>query len=578
MKALKEKRLSLRSLIRGGLVILSLFALVFAIGCNTSSDPDPGPGPGPGTDPTTAPVVPYVTGISVMGKPTNPSFQGLAPDLTGVTAQVIWSNSTQAQYINGEDLAKNGFYATSYCDIPGDDTVVPQVQIAHKGSQVLSNKITLPGVVSLVTGGLTFTGSGLDWYADQRPDFAKLGLSGRYEWIVDDVTGEVLEWGNTALTSPVPAGQTKKAASYPIPITDGYPAMDKTNVVKSQLIKVGIGEDNTVTVGQPGWIYDGGVATSTPSTGKGYKHYAEVTIGKYYWVHSIEFASPEGDFYAFDDDTDLNDQNVDVNDPLSNKKGNNVKLAKVKASKLRFNVRYSDGTTVTAAKTISWNDFYANVGYTLGKEPPSDYLFPFAGAMKYAPAAPNNGNVPDTLAIDDESLAWDFQLRYVPIEYGDPNYTTYRGIVSVPLPVYAFEGLNPATPKTTIRLMVMYNAVADSMDNLMEDTDRQLIDAINDTWELRGNYERNGDIKTKPLKFTADMFNKANVAIASGNKVLLSNPAMVTEVGTLSGVASSGTKYVLANGKGFILPFKYNTEQLDSEDDAVIVDIYYLVP
>jgi hypothetical protein len=164
------------------------------------------------------------------------------------------------------------------------------------------------------------------------------------------------------------------------------------------------------------------------------------------------------------------------------------------------------------------------------------------------------------------------QLKYVPIEYGDVK--TYLGIVEVPLPVYAFESLTPAVAKTPNRLLVQYNASGDSMANLMVDTNRKLIDAINDTWTLTGNYERNGQTQTKALKFDANMFDKASTALASG--VVLSNAQMVNEINGLTGYAS-GDKVALASGKGFILPFRYRGEQYDSEDDAVIVDIYYVV-
>jgi hypothetical protein len=108
-------------------------------------------------------------------------------------------------------------------------------------------------------------------------------------------------------------------------------------------------------------------------------------------------------------------------------------------------------------------------------------------------------------------------------------------------------------------------------------SDRLLIDAINETWTLTGNYERNGDTKTKALKFDAAMFDKASTALASG--VVLSNAAMVNEINDImAGTTSSGEEYVLTSGKNWILPFRYRGEQFDSEDDAVRVDIYYKVP
>jgi len=86
MKALKEKRISLRSLWRRGLVILSLFALLFAVGCSeTGSDenkPDPGPNPGPDAD--------YVEYMRVVRHPNRPSYQGAPPELNGLVVELTW--------------------------------------------------------------------------------------------------------------------------------------------------------------------------------------------------------------------------------------------------------------------------------------------------------------------------------------------------------------------------------------------------------------------------------------------------------------------------------------------------------
>jgi len=77
MKALKEKRISLRSLWRRGLVILSLFALVFASCGSSSSDDSSGP---------------QINGIKVLTGPTNGQYYGKKVDLTGVTLEVKTSD------------------------------------------------------------------------------------------------------------------------------------------------------------------------------------------------------------------------------------------------------------------------------------------------------------------------------------------------------------------------------------------------------------------------------------------------------------------------------------------------------
>jgi len=101
MKALKEKRVSLRSLFRRSLVILSLFALAFAV-ASCSSDSGSG-----NTDPTEVPTGPVepteppvkaavaVQSITVLAHPKVPSFEGAYPDLTGLKVMVKWTDGTE---------------------------------------------------------------------------------------------------------------------------------------------------------------------------------------------------------------------------------------------------------------------------------------------------------------------------------------------------------------------------------------------------------------------------------------------------------------------------------------------------
>jgi len=84
MKALKEKRISLRSLWRRGLVILSLFALVFA-SCNNTDEPEGSTSSGPKKIPAQ---------IRILSQPANPSYEGLAIDLSGLKAEVQYEGST----------------------------------------------------------------------------------------------------------------------------------------------------------------------------------------------------------------------------------------------------------------------------------------------------------------------------------------------------------------------------------------------------------------------------------------------------------------------------------------------------
>jgi len=85
MKALKEKRISLRSLWRRGLVILSLFALVFA-SCSDSSG---------GVSESSGPrVVRY----SIKTGPTNDQYMGQEVDLTGMVLEVYLNDGNRKDY------------------------------------------------------------------------------------------------------------------------------------------------------------------------------------------------------------------------------------------------------------------------------------------------------------------------------------------------------------------------------------------------------------------------------------------------------------------------------------------------
>ena len=82
MKALKEKRISLRSLLRRSLVILGLFALVFASCGDTSSSSSSG---------TTGDLGKLPVSIEVITQPSNSSYQGMPIDLTGMQVLVRYN-------------------------------------------------------------------------------------------------------------------------------------------------------------------------------------------------------------------------------------------------------------------------------------------------------------------------------------------------------------------------------------------------------------------------------------------------------------------------------------------------------
>jgi len=101
MKALKEKRISLRSLWRRGLVILSLFALVFA-SCSDSSSGGSSSSNGP-----------RAIGFAIVSGPTNNQYMGQEVDLTGLVVYVR--------------TAEGGSRTVRYEDEPDKFTTNPRV-------------------------------------------------------------------------------------------------------------------------------------------------------------------------------------------------------------------------------------------------------------------------------------------------------------------------------------------------------------------------------------------------------------------------------------------------------------------
>ena len=98
MKALKEKRNSLRSLARMGLVILSVFALSFAAcrGTGNNIDPTEPTVPTNNTEPTEPPPPARVArSMVLLYQPNRMQFEGMTVDLTGIRVEVIFSDNSR---------------------------------------------------------------------------------------------------------------------------------------------------------------------------------------------------------------------------------------------------------------------------------------------------------------------------------------------------------------------------------------------------------------------------------------------------------------------------------------------------
>jgi len=543
MKALKEKRLSLRSCLRRGLVILSLFALAFAFascGDSSSTPTDPGD-PGNPTNPPVTPAV-YAQAITVSALPSGNSFQGMPPVLDGMILQVLWSDS-KLEWVEAKDFVTKGFYAVPpYCDIATEDTPSPFV-IAHNLSTTVSGEFDVPAVIPLTSLHVNIKGGSLDWYADAGVDPTKFELQGFYKW------GETAGIYDQAKTGAA----ADKSASKIIPVSVGYPKFDLTNVPTDNRVEVTVGNKS------------GATKTSTE----------KFSITNYYVVQSVEFdfANVPAGFYAFDDDLDL----LNIN---SSSKAQAAMLKKLSDTKPSFKITYDDNKTF---RTIGWSEFYSNVANALVRIGSSsaplaihpEYLF-LGDVGDDTDSYDVNGKVLYVNENNDDA-AWVFYMQYVPKKYdsgsslstGDlPSTTaTYTSIFPVSIPVYAFEGSIAVEKKPGRNSNVVLGWATAPLTTVSDD----VLDAINDNWTLTASYARKGVKKNQTLDFTSKMFTDPRGSV-SGVSLIGAGAAGIS--GKLGGTITSGQVFFETN---WALPLIYRGE-IATEDETVQVDLTYKNP
>jgi hypothetical protein len=207
MKALKEKRIGLRSLWRRGLVILSLFALVFA-SCNTSDDGD-----------TSSSVVSGKTILEfrIRTQPTARNYEGMQVDIGGIVIEARYADDWQTfKTVPMSDHSKFGVWPkyvqnSSYTANGGqyflytiqDGTQLYAIITITANNLMRSNTLTTgapstnPHTPSTGSGG-TIQGDNPNYYADglqlhldldrykkeyfvdDYPDFTGITLQGHY--------------------------------------------------------------------------------------------------------------------------------------------------------------------------------------------------------------------------------------------------------------------------------------------------------------------------------------------------------------------------------------------------------------
>jgi len=192
MKALQEKRISLRSLWRRSLVILSIIALVFAA-CGDSDNGD-SPGPGPGPAPRTIVAMemetqPYFA-ASTIGAPW--AFEGFPVLLDGFSVYVRYSDGEYGvindlsrftvlprTFVSGTDPHPDpivgGIPANEYIILyTGDDISWSQtIEVDPSGVRPLERMHYVGGLATRT------------YYSDEIPNFEGIELALRYELMIE---------------------------------------------------------------------------------------------------------------------------------------------------------------------------------------------------------------------------------------------------------------------------------------------------------------------------------------------------------------------------------------------------------
>ena len=361
MKALKEKRVSLRSYLRRGLVILSLFALVFA-SCGDSGGGDE---PSVPTNGTGGGVVtgPKIKSVTILSQPIVESFQGLPPELKGLSIEVEWYDRSIGN--NGKEIVyygvggNEGDFGTvpGYCDTAWENALTPgdpstygkgagaylngNLQLVYKGQVVPTDKPLTPPMVVAATAIQITQKTPIDWYADTRPDFDGLTYNVIFEagWLglgaksVKDVRNDY-KFFEHEMTAAYPKAFYKDAG------------LDKRINVYIGQLPAGLGGS-----GVPA-DYKGAIPASYGNVGVT----TTFAVGNYYGVSGVELDGASWDKY-FDDDIELF---------FTNGKIDAAKVYEVfEKADVKFKVSYL-GKNAKPVRTIPFKEYLANNAWYYG--------------------------------------------------------------------------------------------------------------------------------------------------------------------------------------------------------------------
>jgi len=509
MKALKEKRVSLRTFLRRGLVILSLFALAFA-SCSDSSGGAVTP-----TDPTSGtnppPAGPTIKSLTILTQPTKESYQGYPPVLTDLAVEIEWSNGTR-EYAYYNDNPSAFATVPGVCEYAFPNPALPAgtpntygqgtalyglaegstLQLVYKGQPA---PVNVPVRVPMVVGASKIEitqNKKVDWYSDTRADFDGLVYNVIFDtgWLglgknsVADVFNPYLKLENT--------------------MNAAFPKVDYKDAMK----------DKKITVFGGPTINAGGMVTPpTAVRGGNASAYAMPRnrvetdfMVNYYGVAAVRLVDANWQVY-FDDDLDMFYTNNKI-DPEK-------VFDALKKSNVKFEVSYDHSDrkeTITTDQYIANNNWYYNLSVSGGAYGVTsvtllndlvvtndDITWPRSN-MTRAGLATSSLTQGKTSVLwygkdEDNEESWRVTLNYIPWNFtNSADYTQ----VDVPIPLYLFEELqvvNKAPGATNLRVGGRDLSSGVQLDN-------EELRAIANRWDLVGVYTSGRNTATRVIPLT----------------------------------------------------------------------------
>ncbi|MDR1803622.1 MAG: hypothetical protein LBQ94_08450 [Treponema sp.] len=174
MKALKEKRISLRSLWRMGLVVLSVFALAFVfVACGDSETGDNGTPGGPivvtGPNPTSASVLE----APLEGRGGARVLEGQKVNLAGIVLNVRYSDNTSKTITASENMTvKPSIYDARYTDY--------EVTYTEPGKRPVTVTISFTNIRRILDLDITGRLVTQEYLIDEMPDLKGIVVWGVY--------------------------------------------------------------------------------------------------------------------------------------------------------------------------------------------------------------------------------------------------------------------------------------------------------------------------------------------------------------------------------------------------------------